>query len=139
MLIPIYTTQRIKAAFHLRYTWTGWPTAGTSFPAEPGHQLFTQLDHAWQSDNIRRIAMNWSPDRIQLTLSATPQVSPTFFTGRVKGRLQHAMRAAGAPVAFSRKVGFRAVGDNLGADESHRVRDGTERNLAKRILCRFIQ
>ncbi len=60
MLIPIYTTQCIKAAFHLRYTWTGWPTAGTSFPAEPGHQLFTQLDHAWQSDNIRRIAMNWS-------------------------------------------------------------------------------
>jgi len=116
MLRPVYTTQCVKAAFHLRYTWTGWPTAGTSFPAEPGRDLFTQLDHAWQTDDLRRIAMTWSPDRIQLTFSATPQISPTLFASRVKGRLQHAMRAAGAPVNFSRKVGFRAIGENHTAE-----------------------
>jgi REP element-mobilizing transposase RayT len=31
---------------------------------------------------------------------------------RVKGRLQHALRKAGVPVEFSRKVAFRSLGEN---------------------------
>ena len=33
-----------------------------------------------------------------MTFSVRPDVAPTFFTARVKGRLQHALRAAGTPV-----------------------------------------
>ncbi len=39
-------------------------------------------------------------------------MSPTFFVGRVKGRLQHALRVAGKPTSFSRKVSFRTIGEN---------------------------
>jgi REP element-mobilizing transposase RayT len=52
------------------------------------------------------------PDRIQMLFSVTPHVSPIFFTQRVKGRLQHALHAAGTPMTFSRKVAFRSLGEN---------------------------
>ena len=35
-----------------------------------------------------------------------------FFAARVKGRLQHALRVSGRTTKFSRKVGFRTIGDN---------------------------
>ena len=42
-----------------------------------------------------------------------PDISPELFAGRVKGRLQHALRQAGQPTTFSRKVAVRALGDNV--------------------------
>jgi len=51
-------------------------------------------------------------EKVQLLFSVTPQVSPTFFCQRVKGRLQHALRKCGTPVDFSRKVSFRSLGEN---------------------------
>ncbi len=38
---------------------------------------------------------------------------------RAKGRLQYALRRLGTPVAFSRRVGFRALGDNTRAIVEH--------------------
>ena len=61
---------------------------------------------------MRRLEMSWSAELIQITFSVKPQVSPVKFTSRVKGRLQHALRRSGHPTAFSRKVGFRGIGDN---------------------------
>jgi REP element-mobilizing transposase RayT len=49
---------------------------------------------------------------IQFTFSVKPHVSPVFFAARVKGRLQHALRAAGTPTTFSRKLAVRTIGDN---------------------------
>jgi REP element-mobilizing transposase RayT len=49
---------------------------------------------------------------VQILFSVTPNVSPTFFCQRVKGRLQHALRQCGTPVDFSRKVSFRSLGEN---------------------------
>ena len=65
---------------------------------------------------MRRLEMSWSAELIQITFSVKPQVSPVFFTSRVKGRLQHALRKSDHPAAFSRKVGFRGIGDNHTAE-----------------------
>lgn len=54
-------------------------------------------------------------DMIQILFSVTPVISPIFFCQRVKGRLQHALRKAGTPAYFSRKVSFRSLGENISA------------------------
>jgi len=113
---PLYTNQDIRPAFHLRYTWTGWPTGGTNFPSQPDDAFFRELDKAWTIDNLKRISLQWNPGEIQHGFSTIPNVSPTLFVARVKGRLQHALRLTGTPVKFSRKVAFRAVGENHTAD-----------------------
>jgi REP element-mobilizing transposase RayT len=51
-------------------------------------------------------------DAVQLLFTATHQLSPVTATQRIKGRLQHELRQAGTPVAFSRKVALRSLGDN---------------------------
>ncbi len=116
MPTPIYNIQNLQPAFHLRYTWTGWPTHGTHFPEHPDEPFFQELDKAWATDCLKRISTQWSADQIQLAFSTTPSVSPTQFVARAKGRLQHALRLAGTPVKFSRKVSFRSIGDNHSAD-----------------------
>jgi REP element-mobilizing transposase RayT len=116
MPTPIYRIENVKPSFHLRYTWTGWPTDGVIFPPQPNSIFFERLDEAWKSDDLKRISMRWEPDQIQLGFSTIPIVSPTLFVARAKGRLQHAFRQAGVPVKFSRKVGFRAVGKNRTSD-----------------------
>jgi REP element-mobilizing transposase RayT len=74
--------------------------------------VFRGLDEAWEGDGLRRLEQEWRPDMIQFTFSVKPGVSPVFFAARVKGRLQHAFRLAGMPVAFSRKVAVRTIGKN---------------------------
>ena len=112
MPTPIYNIQNLQPAFHLRYTWTGWPTDGTHFPTQPDEPFFQERDKAWATDCLKRISTQWSADQIQLAFSTTPSVSPTQFVARAKGRLQHALRLDGTPVKFSRKVSFRSIGDN---------------------------
>lgn len=96
---------------HLVYSWAGWPSAGT-FPPKPPSPFWARLSAAWQTDGVHLRSCAWSPEQIQLTFQAEPAVAPVFLATRVKGRLQHALRQEGAPVAFSRKVAVRALGDN---------------------------
>jgi REP element-mobilizing transposase RayT len=110
--IPLYRLENIHSpAYHLRYTWTGWPSSGT-FPPEPKQDFFDALADAWEKDGLRLLEKSWCPEKIQVTCSVKPTVAPSFFTGRVKGRLEHALRNAGATIEFSRKVAFRSVGEN---------------------------
>jgi REP element-mobilizing transposase RayT len=95
-------------AFALRYGWTAWPTAGNSFPANPP-PLPTA---AWQRDGIPLLEQKWTADEIQLTVSAEPDIAPVDIARLLKGRLQHALRVAGIPCDFSRKVALRALGEN---------------------------
>lgn len=95
-------------AFALRYGWTAWPTAGTVFPAA----LPPLPTEAWRRDGIPLLEQNWTPSEIQLTVSAGPDLAPVDIARLLKGRLQHALRAAGAPCDFSRKVALRALGEN---------------------------
>lgn len=109
---PLYAPATLTGtAYHLRYTWSGWPSSGT-FPASISEHVFRGLDEAWEGDGLRRLEQEWRPDMIQFTFSVKPSVSPVFFAARVKGRLEHALRLAGMPVAFSRKVAVRTIGKN---------------------------
>ena len=99
-------------AFHLRYTWTGWPTAGEMFPPQPPSELIDDVQTLWEGDGIRHLEHVWTPGMLQFTCSVKPTVSPVLFTSRIKGRLSYALRTAGANTAFSRKVAFRTIGQN---------------------------
>jgi len=108
---PIYTPENTSnPAYHLRYTWTGWPSSG-SLP-ELDQSLLDAFASALAPDSIRPLEHVWSPVEIQFTCSVTPQVAPTLFAARMKGRLQHLLRQCGQPTAFSRKVAVRTIGDS---------------------------
>ena len=112
---PLYAAHNLHPAFSLRYDWTGWPTEGTSLPAST---VVVARDAAstWESDGLRLLEAQAAADKVQLLFSVTPQTSPALFCQRAKGRLQHALRKAGTPVTFSRKVSFRSLGENTTPD-----------------------
>jgi len=95
----------------LHYTWAGWPMTGR-FPDPPGASFFEALDTAWKKDGLSVISKKWTPEQIQLTFRAEPFLSPAFVTARAKGRLDHALRKADLATPFSRRVGFRTLGEN---------------------------
>src|SRR5690349_16929439 len=107
---PCYRAEELRPAYQLRYGWTGWPS-GKTFPSDLLAQVLPEVAPEWESDGLRVLESSLSSERIQLTLSATPQVSPVTLAARVKGRLQHHCRLRGAPVDFSRKLAVRSVGD----------------------------
>lgn len=111
-LKPIYRPEQIDPpAYHLRYTWTGWPSK-EPLPEELDKDQATELGQLWEKDGLRRLESHWTPTQIQFTFSVKPIVSPQFFVARVKGRLQHSFRKANSPVNFSRKIAFRTIGNN---------------------------
>jgi REP element-mobilizing transposase RayT len=105
-------------AFHLRYGWTAWPKAGVAFPSLPPLPV-----DAWKTDGLHLLEQNVSRDEIQFTVSAGPDLAPTAIARLLKGRLQHAFRAAGTPCEFSRKVCLRAIGDNTRTVVETYIRD----------------
>ena len=82
---PLYTNQDIRPAFHLRYTWTGWPTEGTNFPSQPDDALFQELDTGWTTDNLKRFSIQWNADEIRPAFATVSSIAPTLFVARVKG------------------------------------------------------
>lgn len=107
---PIYSPENLHGvAYQLRFSWTGWPSGG-ELP-ELSSAVLSALEPLWEADGLRRLEHIWQPQRVQITLSAKPHVSPVFLAARVKGRLQHVLREHGTPADFSRKVSVRSVGD----------------------------
>jgi len=96
---------------HLFYSWAGWPSE-EAFPPEPPAAFFNALAAAWKLDGLELRSRAWTPEQIQMTFRAEPQMAPVFLAARVKGRLQHALRQAGRPCDFSRKIAVRSLGDN---------------------------
>jgi REP element-mobilizing transposase RayT len=119
---PCYRAEKLRPAYQLRYGWTGWPSGGR-FPSDLLAQVLSEIAPEWEGDGLRVLESSLSSERIQLTLSATPQVSPVTLAARVKGRLQHHCRRLGAPVDFSRKLAVRSVGDPTRAQVEGYVRN----------------
>jgi REP element-mobilizing transposase RayT len=109
--IPLYVAGNLHPAYELRYGWTGWPS-DTLLPIDLISQLLPKIAPEWENDGIRVLESSLAPEKLLLTLSARPQVSPVTLAARVKGRLQHHCRLAGNRVAFSRKVSIRSIGHN---------------------------
>ena len=109
-------------AFLLRYGWMAWPSAA-AFPAEPAAPVWNELAAIWQRDGLHLLEHRWQPDFIQLLFSATSDVAPIELARVAKGRLQHALRQAGQPTEFSRKIAVRAIGENSRATVETYIRD----------------
>ena len=120
-LQPLYTAHNLHPAYSLRYDWTGWPTEGTTL-APTAADIARATTSAWEPDGLRLLEAHATAEKVQILFSATPQVSPVFCCQRAKGRLQHALRKAGTPVDFSRKVSFRSLGENTTPDVEGYVR-----------------
>ena len=118
---PLYDINNANPAYHLRYSWTGWPTGG-HFATCPSELLDTLVE-GFQKDGLRLLEHRWMPELVQLMLSATPSVSPTILAQRVKGRLDHALRQANVMLSFSRKLAVRTLGENRRVDVERYIRD----------------
>jgi len=112
---PLYRADHQDPAYHLRYTWTSWPS-GKRFVDLPPPDVIDDLAPAWESDGLRALEHSWTDQTIQIAFSAKPNVSPVLLAARAKGRLQHALRAKGRPQEFSRKLSVRSIGDNRSAE-----------------------
>ena len=110
-LQPYYEPNAVTPHYKLRYGWAGWPTRGTRFPKEMECHLSAPAK-GWEEDGLRLLEASFSPECVLMTFSVKPHVSPLLFTGRVKGRLQYALRGAGLRVKFSRKVAMQSIGEN---------------------------
>jgi REP element-mobilizing transposase RayT len=108
---PIYTSKNVPTpAYQLRFSWACWPSGRAVFPPWID-VLFEELAVKWDTDGIRRLESDLSLERIQMTVSVKPHVSPVVLAARLKGRLDHALRQAGNVVTFSRKISLRSLGD----------------------------
>jgi REP element-mobilizing transposase RayT len=111
---PLYQSHDLHPAFGLRYSWTGWPSRQ---PFDADAAVLKGLLPLWEADGMRLLEHYWSDDRVQLTFSTTPEMSPVLVASRAKGRLQHALRqAVPAFSGFSRKVSVCSVGHNCRED-----------------------
>jgi hypothetical protein len=75
-LQPIYSPDSVATpAYHLRYTWSGWPSSST-FPSVPTDEFFQELDALWENDGMRWLEMTWPMPsaRIQSATLATLNV-----------------------------------------------------------------
>jgi REP element-mobilizing transposase RayT len=113
----------VDAAYHLRYTWTGWPSGG-AFLATPT-ELLPQIEILWNEDGLRLLEYRWTSHLVQLLFSATPTLSPELIAQRGKGRLCYALRKAGLEMPFSRKLAIRSLGDN--------TREEVERYIERQV------
>lgn len=108
---PYYKPGGVTPCYKLRYGWVGWPTSGTQFPRQMEQHLAAPAE-GWERDGLRLLETRFFPARVLMTFSVKPAVAPAFFTGRVKGRLQHALAGAGLRVKFSRKLAMQSIGEN---------------------------
>jgi REP element-mobilizing transposase RayT len=104
-------TRRTDLVHRLAYSWTGRPKS-EPFPPAPSADFLANLDTAWHSDGLLRLAHRWQPDLIQFTFEAPPHISPEFVAARTKGRLDHALRKTGWSHGFVRNVALRSLGEN---------------------------
>ena len=125
---PFYTGRNLNPAYSLRYAWAGWPS-GTCFQGLADDQILKHLGESWEADGLRLLEWNWSDTKIQLTFSTTPKTSPVFLATRAKGRLQDALRKAGSPQKFSRKLSVRSIGDNMTVEVENYIKNQVKSEL----------
>jgi REP element-mobilizing transposase RayT len=127
---PLYRPADMRPAYQLRYGWTGWPSRAR-LPTYLLAQVLPSIASEWEQDGLRVLESSLSPELLQLTLSATPQVAPVTLAARVKGRIQHHCRRRGTPIDFSRKLAVRSLGDPTRAQVETYIRNQVPReNLA---------
>lgn len=108
---PRYSQKSMSCVNNLYFSWDGWMSKKVLVPKSAKNAIQSQIEN-WKNDGFILKTWQVKNDMIQILFKVEPEVSPTLFTQRVKGRLDYAFRKLASPVKFSRKVGFRAIGDN---------------------------
>jgi REP element-mobilizing transposase RayT len=111
-LTPLYTPGNTTCVHALHYSWAGWRSQGLPLSASTGAAV-KQCSSLWQQDGFLLKKQSLKADMIQCLFAVEPDIAPVKFTQRVKGRLDHQLRQQGDPIKFSRKVGFRCLGENI--------------------------
>ena len=120
-----YISHNLETVHDIHYSWTGWPSPGSSLPpATPA--LLDGLAATFKGDGLLLESHTWTPTAIHLTVAAQPDQAPVWICQRLKGRLDHALRKQETPVSFSRKVSLRALGHNRTGVVDRYVRDQLE-------------
>jgi len=124
----VYSASGVQPAFRLYYSWTGWPEhSNWDLSAVP--KIVESLRHSCASDRLHFLEHRVSPETLQVTFSATPDICPVFLAGRAKGRLQHALKGGnvGFP-GFTRKLSVRSVGENHRTDVENYIASQVHRS-----------
>ena len=108
---PIYSETNTKIIHNLFYDWTGWLTENAELTSLIVKTLNT-CEEKWRNDGMQLIENKYSDKNIQLLFKVSPNISPFFFTQKIKGRLTYMCRINNIPIKFSRKVSFRCLGNN---------------------------
>ncbi|MCF6175354.1 MAG: transposase [Victivallaceae bacterium] len=111
-LTPLYTLENTTCVHALHYSWAGWRSQGVPLPTSIG-QAVEQCSSLWQQDGFQLGKQSIKADMVQCLFAVAPEIAPVKFTQRVKGRLDHQLRQQGDAIKFSRKVGFRCLGENI--------------------------
>ncbi len=110
----LYTGQGNNIVHRLQYGWTGW-TTGAPLDSQTVTAVLEQSPSVFTQDHLTVDAVHVQDDMLQVLFSTDAETSPATLAQRAKGRLQHALRAQGHAVVFSRKVAVRSVGHNVRA------------------------
>jgi REP element-mobilizing transposase RayT len=86
-------------------------------------QVLPDIALEWEKDGLHVLESSLAPGQIQLTVSATPHVSPVTLAARIKGRIQNHCRHKGSPIDFSRKLAVRSLGDPTRAQVEAYIRN----------------
>jgi REP element-mobilizing transposase RayT len=119
---PLYRPEDLRAAYQLRYSWSGWPS-GDPFPVDLVARVLPEIGPEWEKDGLRLLESSVRPNILQLTMSTSPVVAPVTLAARIKGRIQHHCRLRGTPVDFSRKLAVRSLGDPTRAEVEGYIRN----------------
>jgi REP element-mobilizing transposase RayT len=111
-LPPPYIPENLRVVHNLHYDWTGCISKGHGGFPNTTTEAVNVCVPLWEKDGLKLEKWSVKASTIQILFKALPHVSPQECTRFVKGRLQHVLRKLDTPVKFSRKVGFRSLGDN---------------------------
>ncbi len=111
---PLYAADNQACTHNLVYTISAYPKhGGPRFPASLA-SVSDGITAHWRRDGFALLELTATKDCVEAVFRVEPHVDPITFTGRVKGRLQHACRQEGFAAQFSMKTSFRAIGPNTG-------------------------
>jgi REP element-mobilizing transposase RayT len=105
MSLPIYTADNSHSAYQLDWSYSlFWHEQPASL------DWFRDLQPICETDHIRLLQHKFKPPNVsQFLVSTRPDVRPLLIAQRVKGRLQHLIRAE-KPNAFRRNYSLRSIG-----------------------------
>ncbi len=111
-LPPPYAPESLHIVHNLHYDWSAWTNkAYGPFPESTANAI-SQCKKLWEKDGM--LVEKWllEGNMLQILFKVTPHIAPQDCSRLAKGRMQYALKQMGTPVNFSRRVGFRSIGEN---------------------------